>query len=452
MNGKRKTNEEFVKEVFDLVGSEYEFLESYINNKTKIKCKHNKCGHEWSIVPGSFLRGTRCPECAKKTLSKKYTKSNEKFIQEVYELVGNEYTFLEDYINDKTKIKCKHNLCGHEWDIVPSSFLRGRGCPECKGKRISETKTWDDAKFKEEVCKVVGDEYTFLEEYVNSRTKIKVRHNECGYEYEVTPNHFFNGTRCPNHIIRTERDFLERVQQLVGDEYTFIGEYIDTATKIKCKHNECGYEWEIKPNNFLSGQRCPECAMMQNGINSRMTNDEFIQRVYNLVGDEYTFLGEYVIAKSKLKVRHNKCDYTYDVAPYNFLSGRRCPQCAESKGEQVVRRCLENNDICFLQEYEFDDLLSEKGNPLRFDFAVFNTKGKLIFLIEYDGEFHYQDIYKDGSLEIQQVHDERKNQYCKDNNIPLLRIPYWEFDNIEDILEEWLINYGLLQKDSHEVA
>ena len=60
---KRKTDAEFKKEVFDLVGSEYEFLEPYVNSYTKIKVKHNKCGNVYKVTPDSFLRGSRCTCC-----------------------------------------------------------------------------------------------------------------------------------------------------------------------------------------------------------------------------------------------------------------------------------------------------------------------------------------------------------------------------------------------------
>ena len=29
-----------------------------------------------------------------------------------------------------------------------------------------------------------------------------------------------------------------------------------------------------------------------------------------------------------------------------------------------------------------------------------------------------------------------KNDYCKKNNIKLIRIPYWQFDEIEEILKD----------------
>lgn len=365
----KKTNEEFVKEVYSLVGNEYEFLEKYINSQTKIKCKHKICGHVWGIIPNSFLRGKRCPQC-----NGGVQKTNEKFIQEVYELVGDEYVFLEKYINDRTKIKCRHDKCGHVWEVVPSSFLQGRGCPQCKGKKISKTKTWTDKRFRQETDKLVGDEYIFLGEYINSSTKIKVRHNICGNEYDVTPNHFINGTRCPQcnrpNYNRDSEQFKQQIYELVGDEYTFLEDYISSAMKIKCKHNICGCEWDVQPNNFFNGTRCP--------------------------------------------------------------------QCAESKGEQIIREYLQSKNIEFQQEYSVDDLVGVGGGLLRFDFAIFDKKEKLIFLIEYDGEFHYRDVYEDGRLKLQQIHDNLKNQYCKDNNILLLRIPYWEFNNIEGILLEKL--------------
>ena len=84
--------------------------------------------------------------------------------------------------------------------------------------------------------------------------------------------------------------------------------------------------------------------------------------------------------------------------------------------------------------------------PLRFDFAVFYDveKTKLAFMYEYDGEYHYLPIEGKKKLKYQQKLDNIKNQYCQQNNIPLLRIPYWEFDNIKQILSEELNKYNLI--------
>jgi len=360
---KRKTNTEFVNEVFKLVRNEYRFLEEYVNNATKIKCRHNICGHEWNVIPASFLRGTRCPKCfggIKKT--------NKEFVQEVLELVGNEYIFLEKYINDCTKIKCRHNICGHEYNVVPSSFLQGRGCPNCKGKKISESKIKTDKHFKQEVYDLVGEEYEIIGDYINSDIKVKMKHNICGYEYKVASGHFLNdSTRCPlcnrPNYDRNDEQFKQQMHNLVGNEYTFIGEFINVATKIRCRHNACGCEWEVKPNNFIKGTRCP--------------------------------------------------------------------QCNESKGENLIRIYLEQENIKFEREYKFNNCRNKYSLP--FDFYLPNSN----LLIEYDGIQHFEPrAFFGGEMQfkIQKHNDNIKNEYCKDNNIRLIRIPYWDFDNIEGIL------------------
>ena len=187
---KKKTDAEFRKEVYDLVGNEYTFLDSYVNTHTKLKVKHNKCGHIYEVAPSNFInRSSRCPYC-KGTVKK----TNAQFKKEVYDLVGNEYTFLDSYVNDGTKIEVKHSTCGHTYKVKPSNFLQGQRCPFCSTK-FNFKKT--DAQFKQEVFYLVEGEYTFLDSYVNSRTKLKVKHNNCGNVYEVQPNAFIRGNRCP---------------------------------------------------------------------------------------------------------------------------------------------------------------------------------------------------------------------------------------------------------------
>lgn len=64
---RKKTNEEFIAEVYDAVGDEYTFLESYITSSAKIKVRHNVCGNTYSVSPSNFLiYNSRCPYCAGK--------------------------------------------------------------------------------------------------------------------------------------------------------------------------------------------------------------------------------------------------------------------------------------------------------------------------------------------------------------------------------------------------
>lgn len=250
---KRKTNAQFKQEVFDLVGDEYTFLDSYVNARTKLRVKHNKCGHVYAVIPNNFLKGTRCLYCA---VSAK-TKTDVQFKQEVFDLVGNEYIFLDSYINTHTRLRVKHNKCGHTYKVEPASFLQGRRCPYCAGL----TKKTDN-QFKQEVFDLVGNEYTFLDNYVNNMTKIKVRHNKCNSVYKVQPDAFIHGSRCPycyGNAKPTDAKFKKKIHDLVGNEYVFLDAYVNSKTKLKVKHNKCGHIYKVQPNSFLNGSRCPYC-------------------------------------------------------------------------------------------------------------------------------------------------------------------------------------------------
>lgn len=135
---------------------------------------------------------------------------------------------------------------------------------------------------------------------------------------------------------------------------------------------------------------------------------------------------------------------------YNVFS-RGCFECRScswkaSKGELVILEYLNENNINYKTEYWFEDLKSDKDKPLQFDFAILDDKNNLKMLIEYDGQQHFEPVKFGGISEEQSLenykrtlrHDKLKNQYCKNNNIKLLRIPYWEFDNIETILKKEL--------------
>lgn len=61
---KRKTDEQFKREAYDLVGDEYTFLDLYVNAHTKLRVKHNKCGNVYEIKPNDFLNGSRCSYCS----------------------------------------------------------------------------------------------------------------------------------------------------------------------------------------------------------------------------------------------------------------------------------------------------------------------------------------------------------------------------------------------------
>lgn len=370
--------ESFKERVFEIVGDEYEVLGEYVNSREKILFRHKTCGYSFSMTPNNFVQGNRCPKCSK--LIRYTTKS---FCKKVAELVGDEYTVLGEFVNSQTKIHMVHNACGTEFDITPSSFVQGHRCAKCSGVMRYTTRS-----FKERVAELVGDEFVVLGEYINNKTKIKMLHSVCGYEFDIKPNHFLSGGRCPQcsgRLQLTTDVFKERVKEQVGDEYSVIGEYINLKTKIKMKHNVCGCIYDVTPSNFLEGHGCPDCYKT-----IPYTTTSFTDKVFELVGDKYTVLGEYVDSDTKIRMKHNICGYEYDVRPSMFIRGNRCPQCSvnlrRSLPEEIVAYFVSQHfDI--VQGYRPEWLKLPSGHNGEIDIWIPSLK----IGIEYDGSIHGQE-------------------------------------------------------------
>lgn len=236
---KRKTHEEFVNEVFNQVKNDYKVLGQYVGTTTKIKIKHVKCNHEYEVRPYSFLQGKRCPNCfgcIKKT--------HATFIEEVYSLVGDEYVVLGQYLNTATPIKIKHAECGTEYKVKPNNFLdNNRRCPKCFGNSVKNTKI-----YKEEVFALVGDEYSVLGEYKKASLPCLIKHHFCGTAYKVTPNNFLRGQRCPE-CINTSRGELKISKWLDDNNFVFVTQYkIDDCKSVRLLR----FDFAIFQENKLS--------------------------------------------------------------------------------------------------------------------------------------------------------------------------------------------------------
>ncbi|PGK25182.1 hypothetical protein CN902_24115 [Priestia megaterium] len=360
-------------------------------------------------------------------------KTHEEFVKEVYEKMGNEYLVKGRYLDSKTKIKVKHLKCGHEYMVQPTKIVNAkRGCPKCNHGG-NPMKTHEE--FKQQVFELVKDEYQVLGKYNGSSQHIKMRHNKCGNIYHVAPNKFIYGRRCPKckgGVSKSAETFIKEVYDLYGDEYEVVGEYKNARTLINLRHHKCGKIYKVTPDSFTNAKRtCGFCYGRY-----LKTQEIFLKEVFDLVGNEYEVLGEYTRTHGKIKMRHNLCGYEYEVAPSKFLSGRRCPRCKESRGESIIADYLNRKGIEYLQYHRIDDC--RHILPLSFDFTIFNN-GKILLIIEFDGRQHFEPVDAFGGqvgFELTQKRDEIKNKYCIENNIPLIRIPHWEYNDIEDILEE----------------
>lgn len=352
---------------------------------------------------------------------------------------------MEEYTGAMKTIDVVHNskVCNnHKYAVSPNNFLRGRRCPECN--RISKMNSKED--FTLNIKELVEDEYTFLEEYKGSPNPIKVRHNskDCSYnEYYVSPNNFIDkDQRCPvcsyekylnKDLIKRSNEYINEIKVITDGEFSVLSNYENNRTPIKIRHNSnhCeNHSFYTNPYSFKTNPVCIACS------GSSINNAVFLKQVKELAGEEYTFLEDYVKDNVLIKVRHNNesCNnHEYYVQPNNFKNGRRCPVCRSSKGEVKISEVLSNFGLKFEREYE----VAHGSKTFRYDFALIGNNNNIYKLIEYDGIQHFEPVKLFRGIEgFKQTveNDKIKNKIAKEMNVPLLRIKYTDYDNIEELI------------------
>lgn len=478
-----KLNLEYVKEFAESIG--YWVLdEEYVNANHKMHFKCKECGCERHTAFSNLKEKRNC-KCKNKsippTLMEKLEKLNLTMVDKTDNIGAKDKLKLKDkegYLyslsaqNLATLIKRNgepakfFNKNPYTYDNINNYFNinkiemvlvdnNPKNASEqilfrCTQHNMDIMRSWNSVKNGAIGCEVcIGiKKYTYEEivAYVESKgNKFLSKdyngvHSEyrfmcsCGNEYSRRMDVFMykDATlclKCKDINVYTYDTVLEELKsegiELISKEYKNLGENI----RIKYK---CGFETDrtlinIRQSNYI----CPHCS--KKGY--KRNTETFYKEIYELVRDEYRFEGEYTLCDAKMIVTHTSCGYKYQVSPHKFINcGHRCPACNISKSEFKINKYLSDNNYAYEKEYKFDGLVGLKGMPLRFDFAVkINNK---ILLIEYDGEYHYNPIESEEKLFIQKEHDRRKNEYCKNNNINLIRIPYWEKDNIIDILDK----------------
>lgn len=271
--------------------------------------------------------------------------------------------------------------------------------------------------------------------YVNNSTKLQYicpKHRNKGV-LEMTFGNFAKGKGCPYCSGRVRKTQEEYEADLAEKKPTIkvVGKYVNLKTKIEHECLVCGYHWDVLPDNMLHMPNgCPKC-----GKRAPLTKDEVVCRVAE-IDDSIEVVGDYVDYKTKIAFRCKKCDNIWLAKPNNIFFGKGCPRCKSSKGEKEISRVLDMLHIDYGTQFKFQDCKDE--HPLPFDFYIPDKN----ICIEYDGKQHFEPCTFGGitkeraaeNFELAKEHDRIKDEYCQVNNITLIRIPYWEYENIEQIL------------------
>ena len=274
-----------------------------------------------------------------------------------------------------------------------------------------------------------GEIYNYyLTEYKNARDDVKIICYKHGV-FTIKPYHHLEGQGCPKCAgkHKTTKEFIDEAKLIHHNKYDYsLVIYKNAINKIKIICPVHGI-FEQKPNNHLNGQTCPKCYYELITSN----NNKFIEAAKIIHKDKYDYsevkyIGTYVNVKIKCFIHG-----TFEQTPHNHLSGQGCPTCKQSKGEIKIENFLLNNNIIFVYQKTFSNCKFKRN--LVFDFYLPEQN----ICIEYDGAQHFKINKHFGgieSLKLQQKKDEIKNEYCKNNNINLIRIKYNE--NVENELNK----------------
>lgn len=328
-------------------------------------------------------------------------KTIEEFKQEVYNLVGNDYTLKSNtYVNAHTKLLMEHNKCGRVYSVSPHNFLAGKRCPYCSANHHRATQTF------EQLIKIKTNNQWYLDPltpYQGNTVKVRLIHRSCNHSYLITPKSFKQNevhcSICESLEREKHKDQLKREQE----------KHLINGLSIA----------QIKQRKALASKR-------------RKSTSQFKKEVYDLTDGEYKVIGKYTGSSNPIKIKHMTCGRVYSVRPDHFLRGNRCRCEHISRGESLVKSWLVRTNISFIYGYILP-------NKLHFDFYLPESNSA----IEYDGIQHFKPRSYFGGDEAfrKQVHNDRKkDQYCREHNIKLIRIPYTvtTYREIKRVLEKYI--------------
>lgn len=457
--GKKKTHEEFVRELEEKKPGKFKLHSKYISDEREIEAECLTCGHKWTSSPKRLLT-YKCPECAKKIRGRKRRLSQEEIEKRIHNLY-NGTIIIGEYVNKEAPIDAECLICGNKWRPKAGNLMRGHGCIHCRTKSVRQTleNILTDEAFKTELEKRHEGKFEVISEFKGINEDIQIKCKKCGHEFIKTARKVIEFGSCPacyNWEVNPGFNDLATIAPEVLKYFDYEKNYPIAPDKIIAKSHakiwwkcpDCGYSFQrICYDMIWEKKNCPACvsSVFAPGINDLETKYPDIAKEwdYKKNGD---LTPRDVFPMSAKKVWWIcpicGCSWETSVASKVRHPGS-CPECSESSGEKVVRKALDTGGVTYKMQYTFPGCKNKV--VLRFDLCVLK-KNVVLGLIEYDGEQHFKPIDYFGGEEgfqYRQECDSIKNKYCKDNNIPLLRIPYtYTEKEVKDSVAKFLKQIG----------
>ena len=444
-NGKTQCNEcskdSFKNKVSFSIEQVREYAESFdcklLSNEYKKSTEPLRfvfsCGHEGKRSFASFkVLSKVCKMCSDVNRSNNFSKLTMYAEENGCSILTKE----SEYGNGQDKVLILFK-CGHEGERTANKFLKGTSsflCFNCRNKRTDSIESLVNY-FKENDCILLSSEVKTVDDSLDIIFS-------CGHRGTRSLYNFENGSttlcsKCSGSIRFEINDIIEFLE---GSPFYYIeGEYLGLEQKITFGDID-GYKYHVSFSGVKTAIKrnisSPGYGLERFSTSNKFT-DYNIDRWIEIEHKEFSiFSGTFTDSQNRnLELLCSKCGELWFSKWSNIKSGKGCPHCASSKGEDRVSKFLQLNVIDKIRQAVFEECYN-KGY-LYFDFYLPDYN----MCIEYQGKQHYEPIEYFGgekAFKEQKKRDRIKVKYCKDNGIPLLIIPYWDFDNIESILSEAL--------------
>jgi predicted nucleic acid-binding Zn-ribbon protein len=271
---KKKTQEQYVKDVKNTHGDAIEVLETYVNAVSPILLKCNSCSREWSAKAHSVIEGNGCLTCSRNRMAINKRKTPEQYALEVKLVHGDTLEVIGTYKTTIVKIEHRCTRCGHVWKAIPNSILAGVSCPPCSGVTGEGTAFKTQDKYEQDLNRVHGTSIKLLGEYKGSKIRVKHLCTKCDNIWMALPGSVLNGATCPNcyrgpinyskkavawlneeakirgiHIRHAENDGEYRIPETKF----YVDGYHDQTKTIFEFHGDC---WHGNPTRYKPNERC----------------------------------------------------------------------------------------------------------------------------------------------------------------------------------------------------
>lgn len=445
---RKKTTAEFIEDAKKVHGDRYDYSEVvYVNGRSKVRIGCKKHGM-FEQSPESHLAGCGCRSCGLEASGAIRLMSVDEFESKARRVHGDRYDYSEVvYKGNKKKVSIickKHGV----FEQSPALHLGGCGCWICgldsKTGLSSKNSLKAASEFESKARHVHGNIYDYSQAiYASSMSKVNIICKIHGV-FEQAPSCHLSGHGCPRcgaelaskfQLIRSARageEFESKAKQIHGDKYDYSEvTYVNNRAKVRIRCKEHGV-FEQKPNGHLNGKGCPICArrstLQSNSSRASIAGSEFKSKARRVHGDKYDY-SEVVYVSCMLKVRIVcKKHGVFEQSPNAHLRGGGCSSCNTSQMERIAAAVLGDLKIEFGKDIAL-------FNRKRFDVAI----PVMSQLWEFDGEQHFMPVEIWGGEEafIKSVHrDAEKTRWAVENNWTLIRVPYWDQDNIESYIRE----------------